>query len=765
MSFDHSTSNTPTSPLSKDNHKRRKLTQTILWIIVSLIGLTFAENLILKQQTSAPIANNIVVLVLFNIILILLILLIVLITRNLIQIYNERKSKILGSKFQTKLIGAFLILALVPSILLFTVASKLFTFSIGSWFNIKIEQTLQGAMNVARDYYSHIEKLAQHRVGEIERVITRDQLYLKANHLELQLLVEQKVKEYQLAGLVILDNKGDVVISQHAKKQGTLGIDYKTMIQKSIDGESFSEIHESSRGLFLLMVEPLTQQVDGKVSIWGYILSLNSIPESTFEKIEAIKTIYEDYQQQSFLKLPVSGSYYVTFLLITMLILFSAIWLGFYMARGITVPIQQLAEGTRRIAEGDLNFKIKVNAGDEIGDLVSSFNQMTDELNEGRLKIQHAHEDLKLTNIELERRRSYIESILDNIGAGVISLNKKSRVTTFNKAAEKILDLTSDDVFGSNYRDAFDISFQMPIRKIIQDIKSHQNEFNEEQIELRVGENNLTLLVSIQVLRDARKRYIGLVIVFEDLTQMIKTQKIAAWQEVAQGIAHEIKNPLTPIQLNAQRLKKKFKENKADFAKVFDESISIISQEVEGMKELLNEFVRFSRMPAPNPRLANLHKIINDVSILYGDQEKDIRITKTLSSTVEELNLDSEQMRRAFINLFKNSIDAIEEKGEIHITTRFDEERKIVSIEFSDNGVGIDPKNLNKLFLPHFTTKKRGSGLGLAIVNRIIVDHNGTIQIQENHPRGTKIIIELPRPSAFGRFRPDNRRTAGGDTA
>jgi two-component system nitrogen regulation sensor histidine kinase NtrY len=186
------------------------------------------------------------------------------------------------------------------------------------------------------------------------------------------------------------------------------------------------------------------------------------------------------------------------------------------------------------------------------------------------------------------------------------------------------------------------------------------------------------------------------------------------------------------------------------------------------MKELLNEFVRFSRMPAPNPRITNLHKIIDDVSILYGDQEKDIRVIKNMGSAVVELNLDSEQIRRAFINLFENAIDAIEEKGEIHITTRLDEERKIVSIEFADNGVGIDPKNLNKLFLPHFTTKKRGSGLGLAIVNRIIVDHNGTIQIQENHPRGTKILIELPCPSAFGDFRPEiskdnSRRSARGN--
>jgi two-component system nitrogen regulation sensor histidine kinase NtrY len=276
------------------------------------------------------------------------------------------------------------------------------------------------------------------------------------------------------------------------------------------------------------------------------------------------------------------------------------------------------------------------------------------------------------------------------------------------------------------------------------EMADQQKDSMEEQVDMKVGEDHLILQVNIQVLKDPAEKYLGLVIVFDDLTQLIKTQKIAAWKEVAQGIAHEIKNPLTPIQLNTQRLRKKYRENKEDFARVFEESIEIICQEVEGMKDMLNEFQRFSRMPAPNPKPASLHKIIDDVSILYANHEKKITVKKHFDANINLIKVDAEQMRRVFINLFENALDALKEHGEINITTRLNPSEKLVQIEFSDNGSGIAPEDLNKLFLPHFTTKKRGSGLGLAIINRIIVDHNGTIQVKDNTPQGTRFVIGLP---------------------
>jgi len=733
---------------SEEQIRRRKKKRTwrvIAAIAFALVALTVIENYFLQQKTTAPIANNIAVLAVFNIILILLFILIVLISRNLIKLYNERKSKIIGSKFQTKLIIAFLILALVPSILLFMTASKLFTLSIGSWFNLQVEQTLQRSMEVAQDYYSHLENGALTRARKIEDFIIKDNLFLQKNRDQLQALAKEKVAEYDLEGLMVYDQQKQIVVAVYRENNSAHSkANYQDLLKESVGGEGVSEIRSTSQGTFLVVMDPLKQTLDGKVSVWGYVLTLTTIPENSLGRIEAIRSTFEDYQQQSILKLPVSGSYYITFLLITLLILFSAIWLGFYMARGITIPIQKLAEGTRRIAEGDLNFKIGVLANDEIGFLVDSFNKMTNQLNESQQSIRHAHEDLKITNTKLEQRHYYIQTILENIGAGVVSVDKKGRVTTFNKAAEKILGVQAEEVFGCSYREAFTPSFHEPIRKMIKQMANQQKGSMEEHVDLKVGEDHLNLQVNIQVLKNPVEKYLGLVIVFDDLTQLIKTQKIAAWKEVAQSIAHEIKNPLTPIQLNTQRLRKKYRENKEDFAKVFEESIDIICQEVEGMKYMLNEFQRFSRMPAPNPRPASLHKIIDDVSILYSDHEKKITVNKFFDSNINLIKVDAEQMRRVFINLFENALDAMEENGEINITTQLNQSERQILIEFSDNGSGIAPEDLNKLFLPHFTTKKRGSGLGLAIINRIIVDHNGTIQVKGNVPKGTRFVIDLP---------------------
>jgi two-component system nitrogen regulation sensor histidine kinase NtrY len=724
--------------------KKRPAWATNIWILFTLLILTSLEYYFFQKNSPASVINNLAVLVIFNIILILLVILIVLITRTLLQLYNERKSDTLGSKFQTKLIIAFLILTLVPSVLLFTVASKLFTYSIESWFNIKTEQTLKQSMDVAQEYYAHLERNAFSDAQKIEQLINTKELFRQIKRDQLNKLIKQKRIEYELGGIILYDNNYNKIVSELKNKGApyTESNTFKGLLKKSISGEGVSDFRTSSQGNYLAIAMPLTEVIKNKVTIWGYILTLTPIPASTQHKIQSIQNSFESYKRQKFLQLPVSASYYTTFVMITLLILFSAIWLGFYMARSITIPIQQLAEGTRRIAGGDLNFKLGVVAKDEIGYLVDSFNRMTGELNDSQTKIQSANQNLKTINIKLERRRQYIATILEHIGAGVLSINKAGHITTFNKAAEKILNTKAIEVLGSNYKDAFDPGHQDQIRKIIRDMASKKNELAEKQIELRVNETPLIILTNIQVLRDSEKKYLGLVILFEDLTTLIKTQKIAAWKEVAQGIAHEIKNPLTPILLNTERLRKKYHDDKENFEKVFEESINIISQEVEGMKNLINEFLRFARMPSPSPKLNSLHKIINDITILYSDN--DLTIKTSYDPNINNINVDAEQLRRVFINLFENSLDALNKTGFIKITTHLDPVNNKIKILFSDNGIGISANDRDKLFLPHFTTKKRGSGLGLAIVNRIIVDHNGSINVREHQSTGTTFEIELP---------------------
>ena len=751
MESDPLTSNPQYARLSEEQIrlKKKRSRRNIVLLLISLVGLTVLEVFFLKQQ-KASIADNINILLVFNLIMILLVLLVVMIARNLVKLYNERKSRIIGAKFQTKLIIAFFILALVPATLLFFVASKLFSYSIGNWFSIQVERSLQQSMEVAREYYAHVEQKSQFHARKLESLITQNQLYLQERRDTLQRLVEAKTEEYELGGVIVYDQTGQVVVSYANKSmpQDYTNLDYADLIRESMEGEDTTEMRSHTKGNYLVVVLPLKQMVEGKPSIWGYILTLSKIPKSTIIKIEGIRNTFEDYKKQSFLKLPVSANYYITFILVTLLILFSAIWLGFYMARGITIPIQQLAAGTRRVAEGDLNVKINLRTSDEIGLLINSFNTMTEQLKTSRKTLEEAHENLQINNIELDRRRYYIESILENIGAGVISIDKKGRITTLNTAAKRLLGAEDKDIIGINYKDAFDVSFHEPIRNMIKKMNEERKENHEEQVELTVGENNLTLLANIKFMRDDRNKYMSLLLVFEDVTQLIKAQKLAAWQEVAQGIAHEIKNPLTPIQLNTQRLRKKYYEDKESFAKVFDESIRIITQEVEGMKDLLNQFLRFSRMPTPHPKLYSIHTIIDDVCRLYINHENDVTINKYLDPNVNLLYIDPEQIRRVFINLFDNALDALDRDGLIEISTHWDPQTKRVKIDFSDNGMGINPPDRDKLFLPHFTTKKRGTGLGLAIVTRIINDHKGIIQVRSNEPKGTIFTLEFPDPSS-----------------
>ncbi|NIQ00553.1 MAG: PAS domain-containing sensor histidine kinase, partial [Nitrospinaceae bacterium] len=304
--------------------KHRRARRNITLLILSLVGLTLLEIYILRKQGTS-IADNINILFLFNVIIILLVLLIVMITRNLVKLYNERKSRIIGSKFQTKLIIAFCILALVPATLLFFVASKLFSYSIGNWFSIQVERSLQQSMEVAREYYSHMEKKSQFHARKLEELITQNQLYLQEKRDILQRLVETKTEEYELGGVIVYDQLGQVVVSyaNQSMPQNYTNLDYADLIRDSMESESITEMSSHTKGNYLVVVLPLKQVVEGKTAIWGYILTLSKIPKSTIIKIESIRNTFEDYKKQSFLKLPVSANYYTTFILMTLLILFS----------------------------------------------------------------------------------------------------------------------------------------------------------------------------------------------------------------------------------------------------------------------------------------------------------------------------------------------------------------------------------------------------------------------------------------------------------
>jgi two-component system nitrogen regulation sensor histidine kinase NtrY len=445
------------------------------------------------------------------------------------------------------------------------------------------------------------------------------------------------------------------------------------------------------------------------------------------------------------LKRPIKISHMITLSIVTLLIIFSSVWFGFYLSREITTPIKELADGTNRIASGDYDFFIDREAKDEIGILVNSFNRMTGDLKTSKNKLEEANRELIRSNFELEQRRLYMEIVLANVAAGVVSADADGRILTINKSAERMLNIKAEMIIGKKYTEVLSEDYIRFIDEFLGDEGLFQKGFLEKQIRLSVENKTLTLLVSLNVLRDDRGNYLGLVGVFEDLSEIEKGQRIAAWREVARRIAHEVKNPLTPIQLSAQRLKKRYGEKlgSAD-EKVFQECTEMIIKQVEEIKRLVNEFSNFARMPASNPVPADICEIIKESLTLYKEAHKDVKFIFKDSKEIPDFNLDREQMKRVMINLLDNAIEAIDGEGEIIIDLDYDKVLQMVRIQVADNGKGISQENKARLFEPYFSTKKQGTGLGLAIVNTIITDHNGFIRVQDNKPRGVKFIIELP---------------------
>ncbi|MBE9531610.1 MAG: PAS domain-containing protein, partial [Proteobacteria bacterium] len=513
-------------------------------------------------------------------------------------------------------------------------------------------------------------------------------------------------------------------------------------LDKALTGLATSYI-DTMRGSDVIRgISPVLSKDQG--DILGVVVVSYYVPRSLIDKMQSISIVFEDYKQQKLLKNPVKATYFMILLIITLLIVFLSVWIGRYIAKGITVPIYKLAEGTHAVATGNLDYKIKVTSNDEIGLLVSSFNRMTEDLKTGKGEIERANLELRGKNFELEQRRRYIEFVLENVTAGVLSIDKTGRIISINKVAADMLGTLEGVALGQYYHKVLEEDKSEIIKEMVVELAKRESEVLEKQIKLDVSGKAMTILVNFNSLRDEIGNNIGIVAVFDDLTHLLKTQRMFAWKEVARRIAHEIKNPLTPIQLSAQRLRKKYMDKIPGDAGVFDDCTATIIRQVDELKVLVNEFSSFARMPTANPSANDLNEIINEIVAFYQAGDKHLNITSSTDPDIPILNIDREQIKRAIINLVDNAIAATPKDGFVRVNTFLDKEKLLARLEIVDTGTGIPAEDKLRLFEPYFSTKKSGTGLGLAIVNNIISDHNGYIRVKDNLPTGTRFTIELP---------------------
>ncbi|HWI41106.1 MAG TPA: ATP-binding protein, partial [Verrucomicrobiae bacterium] len=392
---------------------------------------------------------------------------------------------------------------------------------------------------------------------------------------------------------------------------------------------------------------------------------------------------------------------------------------------------------------------LDARGGDEIGTLVTAFNTMAEDLRSNQRALRRTNDELIQSNLELESRRRYMEIVLENVTAGVISISSSGILTTVNKSAEKLLNIRSEKVLGRNFRDVLSPEQLDMVKGLLRDMIVSKQENIRKQVVVAAGEARMTLMVNLAMLKDEEGDFRGTVAVFDDLTQLVKAQRMAAWREVARRIAHEIKNPLTPIQLSAQRLRKRYLSRFGDDEKVFDECTEMIVKSVDELKTLVDEFSNFARMPAAQPAANDINEIIREALTLFQEAHRNITFGFHPDPSLPPLQLDRDQIKRVMINLLDNAVSATEGEGEVTVTTSFNQELKMATCVVADSGCGIPPEDKPRLFEPYFSTKKGGTGLGLAIVNSIIADHHGFIRVRDNVPKGSRFIIELPASGAW----------------
>ncbi|MFP4347157.1 MAG: ATP-binding protein [Thermodesulfobacteriota bacterium] len=735
----------PSALLTDQNRRRRKREIVLIFLILGFVAfLTYLENRIINFGGDFPISNTILMFILININLLLLILLIFLVFRNLFKLLYDRRRKVMGTRLRTRLVLAFISLTLLPTTVLFFFSIHFITTSIEFWFNVPIEQALENSLQVGRQLYHRVETQNRFLLERIAyQIRTRD--YLRPDQLDgLANYIQVVQKEFNIQGVEVYDRNARRLYVALSPELDALPFEVVFMgnLRKDMRDRPIRSFSQNTvAGELNRTIGAIPFGAEG-ADAEGFIVLSNLISPDLAENLASISRGYEEYQQIKLLKRPIRVTYYITLSIVALLVLFCAIWFGFYLAKSISVPIQELAEGTRRVAEGDLGFSLTAVGDDEIGSLVESFNRMTRDLRANRDQLELSARMLRQQNIEIEERRRYMEIVLRNISTGVITLDAKGFVITANKSAERMLNLQAEEILGRSYKRLLDGKLLDLADEIREKIDESREDAAEMPVRVTISGRPRSFMTHVSVLRDDAGNHIGLVIVFDDLTDQEKAQRMAAWREVARRIAHEVKNPLTPITLSAQRLKRKY-SSRIDES-VFTECIHMIIDHVELIRNLVNEFSTFARFPAANPRQCALVPIIEETIALYREGHPEVRFALDAPENLVLLNLDRRQIKQAMINLADNAISAMKGKGRITFTLTHEPALKTVRLEVADTGPGISHDDKTRLFEPYFSTKKSGMGLGLTIVSTIIADHNGMIRVQDNPPCGTKFIIEFP---------------------
>ena len=683
---------------------------TVPVLILAATSLIYYAVQKTKELSPEALSSQVLLFVLWNINLLLIVGIVFVLLRGLVKLVLERQRGIIGSRFRTKLVAAWLATSLVPVIVLFIIATDLLRVSIDRWFNTPVRTILQNGETIAQ----MAQDQAALRAADAARDIASWPGAGDPAQVDAVLARTLRVHSVDLVG-VYRDGQMVTVSANPRAPVQEVGEPPKKFFDDVAANGSATKLDVGISGKWIRYGVPIGRS--RAVAVAGVF-----IPGAISRLVDENIVAHQNYRQLDAQRPALKTSQTSLFLAVTLAILFGTLWTSIYASRRITIPIKALAEATGRLAEGSYGSRVEVRATDEVGRLIESFNQMSLQLDEQRQALTHANR--------------YFATVLDSVSAGIIAFSDEFALLGINRAALAMLHIDQPEPRAQlgSFLDGELAGLHDALRELTAGRAAARN---REVTLIRRGELRY---LELAVARLSGGTIEGWVVAIEDSTQLVQAQKLAAWNEAARRIAHEIKNPLTPIQLSAERIAKKSRNGEPDAHDAIEEGTKTIISEVSQLKRMVDEFSRFARMPAVHLRHAQLAEILQQAASLYRDVKPGVTVSVSVDSDIELL-VDPEQIRRAVGNLLRNAVEATE-SGEIRVSARRAPNR--VVIEVADPGRGVPDSDKEKLFLPYFSTKGRGTGLGLAIVHRIVNDHDGRISVHDNYPKGTRFEIELP---------------------
>lgn len=678
-----------------------------------------------------------------------------LVVRNIAKLVVERRRGVFGSRLRTKLVATLMIFALAPTVIVFYVSTRFINESFDEWFGGRVRETMQQA----RDAGGQIYLQDQRRLEGIARVAAsrvkvKPKVSFLAGRPQIEISLDGFESEYGVYSVRVYDRDTHLLWSNLRNAQGAPsepvrdrqligGILGRFATRPGLVSSSVVDT-DASQDVVRAAV-PL--RVIGSGELVGIVLVEERFDMPFLKSLELILTSFSSLKPAAQL---VRVSYLILITVLTLMIVFASVWFGFRVARAIIGPIQILAEATREVALGNYAITLNPQSDDETGQLMRSFNTMTHDLERHRKFAIDAQERLQESNDELERRRRYMEIVFANIAAGVIAVDSQGVVTAFNEAAGALLGLEGADKIGRDIRSVLGVDLVPAFWDQVVGEGGVGMASATREIDLRSVGIDMALFVAVTAVRDEYKDDLGLVLVFDDATERVKQQRVMAWREVASRIAHEIKNPITPIKLSAERLLRRFVNRfEGDDRDVFEKCVESILVQVDSLKNLVNEFGKFARMPAIQPTMCEIRPVIEGAVEVFKQGYAGVRFSMRVESALPLLRIDPEQINRAFVNVIGNAVDAVKSLSEgahVAIDCYFDEKIRKVVVEIADNGPGIASEVKDRVFDPYVSSKDQGTGLGLAITSQIVSDHGGYVRIAHTGALGTMMRIELPVP-------------------